>query len=161
MILKIYHMLRYNDKLPIKTPKILKPQYLDIPDLPDHSDSVQKSWKEFLICPMVLKGFQKGIICWGIMTNSPLRHPKSYKTPVFGHSWPFWSPWWCLKILETLLEYSPNHKESKRYHMWGYNNKIPIKTSKILENASLWTFLTFLIILVVSKKSGNTSWVLP
>ena len=95
MILKIYHMLRYNDKLPIKTPKILKPQYLDIPDLPDHSDGVQKSWKPFLIFSLVL------------------RIPK-------------------------------------RYYVWGYNGKILIKTSKILQNSSFWPFLTFLIVLMAS-----------
>ena len=95
MILKIYHMLRYNDKLPIKTPKILKPQYLDISDLPDHSDGVQKSWKPFLIFPLVL------------------RIPK-------------------------------------RYYVWGYNGKILIKTSKILQNPSFWPFLTFLIVLMAS-----------
>ena len=88
-------MLRYNDKLPIKTPKILKPQYLDIPDLPDHSDGVQKSWKPFLIFSLVL------------------RIPK-------------------------------------RYYVWGYNGKILIKTSKILQNPSFWPFLTFLIILMAS-----------
>ena len=49
----------------------------------------------------------------------------------------------------------------KRYHMWGYNNKIPIKMTQILQIASFWTFWTFLIILMMTKKPGNTSWALP
>ena len=44
-----------------------------------------------------------------------------------------------------------------RYHMWGYNEKIPIKTPKILQNPSIWTFLTFLIILIVFKNPGRSS----
>ena len=49
----------------------------------------------------------------------------------------------------------------KRYHMWGYNNKIPIKMPQILQITSFWTFWTFLIILMMTKKPGNTSWALP
>jgi hypothetical protein len=43
------------------------------------------------------------------------------------------------------------------YHMRGYYGKIPIKTPKILQNPSFWTFLTFLIILMVTKNPGNSS----
>ena len=35
--------------------------------------------------------------------------------------------------------------------MWGYNDEIPIKTAKILQNPMFWTFLTFLIFLIVIK----------
>ena len=49
----------------------------------------------------------------------------------------------------------------KQYHMWGYNGEIPIKTPKILQIPSFWTFLTLLIILMVTKIPENTSWVLP
>ena len=49
----------------------------------------------------------------------------------------------------------------KRYHMWGYNAKIPIKTAKILQNPMFWTFLTFLIFLMVTKNLGKSSKVIP
>ena len=45
--------------------------------------------------------------------------------------------------------------------MWGYNNKIPIKTAKILQNPMFWTFLTFLIFLMVIKSPVHPSRVLP
>ena len=48
----------------------------------------------------------------------------------------------------------------KRYHMWGYNVKTTIKTPIILQNPSFWTFLTFLIILMVTKYPRNYSYVL-
>ena len=48
----------------------------------------------------------------------------------------------------------------KRYHMYGYNDKMPIKTPKILQNPSFWTFLTFLIILMVTKYPRNYFYVL-
>ena len=41
---KRYHMWGYNEKSPIKTPKILQnPMFWDIPDLPDLPDGDQKS----------------------------------------------------------------------------------------------------------------------
>ena len=45
--------------------------------------------------------------------------------------------------------------------MWGYIVKTPIKTPKILQNPSFWTFLTILIILMVTKNSRNTFWAFP
>ena len=45
--------------------------------------------------------------------------------------------------------------------MWGYNAKIPIKTAKILQNPMFWTFLTFLIFLMVTKSPVHPSRVLP
>ena len=39
----------------------------------------------------------------------------------------------------------------KQYHMLGYNDKIPIKTPKILQTPMFGTFLTFLIFLMVTK----------
>ena len=44
--------------------------------------------------------------------------------------------------------------------MWGSNDKIPIKTPKILQNSMFWTFLTFLIFLVVTKRHVHPSRVL-
>ena len=64
-----------------------KPQFLDIPDPPDHPNGNQKSWTHFLSTPTVPR-IPKSIICGGTMTKSPSIHPKSPKTPVFGHSWP-------------------------------------------------------------------------
>ena len=75
---------------------------MDILDLSDHPDGVQKTWKPFLSTSLV-------------------------------------------------------PRIPKRCHMFGFNDKNHIKTPKILENASLWALLTFLIIPVVSKNSGNTS----
>ena len=48
----------------------------------------------------------------------------------------------------------------KRYHMWGHNVKTTIKTPIILQNPSFWTFLTFLIILMVTKYPRNYFYVL-
>ena len=48
----------------------------------------------------------------------------------------------------------------KRYHMWGYNDKIHIKTTKIFQNPNFWTLLTFLIFLVVTKHRVQPSRVL-
>ena len=95
-----------NDKIPIKTPKILQnPMFWDIPDLPDIPNGDQKS------CT------------------------------------PFQSPHNVPKIPE-------------RYHMWGCNDKIPIKTPKILQNPMFWTFLTFLILLMVTLSQIHPSKVL-
>ena len=44
--------------------------------------------------------------------------------------------------------------------MLGYNDKINIKTPKILQKPSFWTFLTFLIILMVTKYPRNYFYVL-
>ena len=38
--------------------------------------------------------------------------------------------------------------------MWGYNDKIPSKTPKILQISTLMTFLSFLIILMVIMIHG-------
>ena len=45
--------------------------------------------------------------------------------------------------------------------MLGYNDKIPIKTAKILQNPIFWTLLTFLIFLMVTKSPVHPSRVLP
>ena len=59
----------------------------------------------------------------------------------------------CKSFLSTSLV----QKIPKRCHMFSFNDKNLIKTPKTLQNPSFWTFLTFLIILMVSKNPGNTS----
>ena len=49
----------------------------------------------------------------------------------------------------------------KWYHMWGYSDKIPIKTLKIHQITTWRTFLIFLIFLTVIKRYKYTFWVLP
>ena len=49
----------------------------------------------------------------------------------------------------------------KKYHMCVYNDTIPIKIPQILQIPIFWTFWTILIILMATKKPGNTSQALP
>ena len=46
---------------------------------------------------------------------------------------------------------------TKRYHIWSYYDKIPIKTPQILQILSFWTFFNFLILMMVTKIPGNPS----
>ena len=145
---------RPSRRLPSTSRRLPRPklQFLDIIDHLDHPDGVQISWKHFLSMPII-----PCIICVFTMRKSPSRHPKSSKTQFLDildlpdhpdDDQNSWKHFLSMPMVPRIPE---------MYHMCGHIDKIPIKTPKILQNPSFWTFLTFLIILMLSKNPGNTS----
>ena len=74
----------FNDKIPIKTPKILQnPSFWDILDLPDRPYGVQKSWKHFLSTPLVPR-IPKRHHMGGFNDKIPINTPEILQNPSFG-----------------------------------------------------------------------------
>ena len=80
---KMYNMWGYKDKNNTQNP--LKPQFLDIVDLPDHPDGDQKSWKLFQSIHMVPR-IPKRCHMWAYNVKNPIKTPKILQNPCLGHS---------------------------------------------------------------------------
>ena len=108
------------------------------------------------------QGFQKGNICGGTMTKWPSRCLKSSKTPVF---WTFLTFLIILMVTKKpgitsrVLPWSQEFQ--KGITCMGTMTKCPSRHSKSSKTPVFWTFLTFLIILMVTKNPRITSRVLP
>ena len=81
IIPKRYHMWEFTmSKFPIKMSKVIQiPSVLDILDLPDHPNGDQKSWKHFIITPMVFKDSKKGNHMWCYNDKIPIKMPQNPK----------------------------------------------------------------------------------
>ena len=111
-----------------------KPHFLDIPDIPDHPDGDKKSWKRFQTTPLV-PGIPERYHVWGCNDKKPIKTPEILQNPSFldipdipDH------PDGDKKSWKQFLTTPLVPGISERYHVWGYNDKNPTKTTEILPN---------------------------